>query len=130
MSRSSWTLSQAAGRDPADARDKAKGALTLAAGMSEFLEQHSAKLKASTAGEYRRLIRLYLPKNLRSRPLAEMKRADIARLHLSLRDKLYQGNRLIALLSNRAHRAHLGGARTEEVKCSTPWKKRVRTSAV
>ena len=90
----------AAGHDPADARDRAKGSLTLAAAMKEFLEQHvDAKLKASTAAEYHRLIRLYLPKHLRSRPLAEIKRSDIARLHLSLRDKLYQGNRLIAVLS-------------------------------
>ena len=89
----------AAGRDPADARDKAEGSLTLAAAVKEFLRHHSAKLKASTAGEYRRLIRLYLPKHLKSRPLAEIKHADIARLHLSLRHKLYQGNRLIAVLS-------------------------------
>ena len=53
----------AAGRDPADARDKAKGSLTFAAAVNEFLEQHvGAKLKASTAGEYHRLIRLYLPR--------------------------------------------------------------------
>ena len=71
----------AAGRDPADARDKAKGSLTFAGAVKEFLGQHvDATLKASTAGEYRRLIRLYLPKHLKSRPLAEIKHADIARL--------------------------------------------------
>ena len=90
----------AAGRDPADLRAKAKGSLTFAAAVKEFLGQHAdAKLKASTAGEYRRLIRLYLPKHLKSRPLAEIKHADIARLHLSLRAKLYQANRLVAVLS-------------------------------
>jgi integrase len=102
----------AAGRDPADARDRAKDALTIAAAIKEFLDQHGAKLKASTAGEYRRLIRLYLPKHLRSRPLAEIKRADIARLHLKLRDKLYQG-RLIAVLSRFFNWAEQHGLRPD-----------------
>ena len=103
----------AAGRDPADLRAKAKGSLTFAAAVKEFLGQHAdAKLKASTAGEYRRLIRLYLPKHLKSRPLAEIKHADIARLHLSLRDKLYQGNRLVAVLSKFFTWAEQHGLRT------------------
>jgi integrase len=90
----------AAGRDPADARARTKGSLTFATAVKEFLGQHvDAKLKASTAGEYRRLIRLYLPKHLKSRPLVEIKHTDIARLHLSLSDKLYQANRLVAVLS-------------------------------
>lgn len=103
----------AAGRDPADARDKAKGSVAFAAAVKDFLEQHGAKLKPSTAGEYHRLIRLYLPKHLRSRPLAEIKRADIARLHLHLRDKLYQANRLIAVLSKFFNWAEQHGLRTD-----------------
>jgi integrase len=103
----------AAGRDPADARDKAKGSIAFGTAVEHFLDQHvGSKLKPSTAGEYRRLVLLYLPRNLKSRPLAEIKHADIARLHLSLQGKLYQANRLIAVLSKFFNWAEKHGLRT------------------
>jgi integrase len=104
----------ATGRDPADARDKAKGSSTFATAVESFLDQHvDAKLKASTSEEYHRLVRLYLPKNLRSRPLAEIKRADIVPLHLSLRHKPFQANRLMAMLSKFFNWAEQHGLRPD-----------------
>jgi integrase len=44
-------------------------------------------------------MRLHLAERLRSRPLGAIARADIATLHLKLRDKPYQANRLLAVLS-------------------------------
>lgn len=90
----------ASGNDPAaDRRAKAE-APTLGGLLDQFLDEHvAAKLKASTAGEYRRLARLYVTASLRRRPVGEVGRPEIAKLHLSLRDKPYQGNRTLALLS-------------------------------
>lgn len=56
-------------------------------------------MKRSTAGEYRRLARLYVSAALRRKPVAEVQRAEIARLHLGMKDKPYQANRTLALLS-------------------------------
>ena len=82
--------------------------------VDSFIEQHVvAKLKASTAGEYRRLIRLYLPENLRSRPLIEVQRADISRVHLILRHKHFQANRLVAVFSKFFNWAEKHGLRPD-----------------
>lgn len=90
----------ASGHDPAAVRQEGKGQRALGSLLDQFLVDHAdAKLKASTAGEYRRLARLYVPVSLRRRSAADVGRADIARLHLSLKDKPYQGNRTLALLS-------------------------------
>ena len=89
-----------AGRDPAAAKDEQRATQSLGGLLERFLEEHvSAKLKGSTAGEYRRLARLYVLPALRYRTIKDVKRADISRLHHSLKDKPYQANRSVALLS-------------------------------
>jgi integrase len=57
------------------------------------------KLKALTATEYQRTARLHILPRLGRRPIGELKRQDIARLHHELADKPYQANRTLALLS-------------------------------
>src|SRR5262245_216069 len=57
------------------------------------------KLKASTAREYERTARLYIVPRLGRRPVGELKRQDIARLHHELASTPYQANRTLALLS-------------------------------
>ena len=90
----------AAGTDPAEERDKTRADKGMGTFLEQFLSEHSdAKLKASTAGEYRRLARLYILPALRNRRITEVKRSDIARLHHAMRDKPYQANRSLALLS-------------------------------
>lgn len=90
----------ASGLDPAAARQEERRQPSLGALLDQFLIDHvDAKLKASTAAEYRRLARLYVPPGLRRKSAAELQRSDIARLHLTMRDKPYQGNRTLALLS-------------------------------
>jgi hypothetical protein len=64
--------------------------------MREHVE---AKLRPSTGGEYRRLARLYIFPRLRTRQITEITRGDVARLHSDLRNKPYQANRTLALLS-------------------------------
>ena len=90
----------AAGQDPAAEREDKKNRPLLGTLLEQFLVDHAdAKLKASTAGEYRRLAQLYVPSTLRRKFVADIQRAEIARLHLAMKDKPYQANRTLALLS-------------------------------
>ncbi len=90
----------AAGKDPAEVRDKAKADRNLGSVLEQFLSEHAdAKLKPRSADEYRRLARLYVLPAFRHRQIGDIKRADVARFHHGLKDKPYQANRSIALLS-------------------------------
>jgi len=90
----------AAGRDPATERDKAKAGRSLAVVLDQFMAEHvRPKLKASTAREYERSARLYIVPRLGRRPIGELMRQDIAKLHHELGDTPYQANRTLALLS-------------------------------
>jgi hypothetical protein len=85
----------ASGEDPADLKQQKKGQPTLGELVDVFLSEYvDAKLKASTAEIYRRLYRDYIPATLRRRFAADVSRPDIARLHVSMRDKPYQANRV------------------------------------
>ena len=90
----------AAGRDPAAERDKAKAGKSLAVVLEQFMAEHvRPKLKPSTAEGYQRVARLYVLPSLGRRPIGEVKRPDIARLHHEMSAKPYQANRTLAMLS-------------------------------
>ena len=95
------------------ARQK-KGDKSLAAVFEQFIAEHvRPKLKASTAREYERTARIYIVPRLGRRPIAELKRADIARLHHELASTPYQANRTLALLSKLFAWAEKHGLRPE-----------------
>ena len=104
----------AQGKDPAGVRSEAKGAPTVAEFAARFLAEHAeAKRKASTAAEYRRLLgRVILPA-LGKRKVADIKRADIARLHHANREAPYQANRTLAVLSKMMNLAERWGLRPD-----------------
>jgi integrase len=87
-------------KDPAAIRESDKRNPTVADLAVMFLREHVAtKRKATTAANYRdQLDRLILPKLGHCR-VVDVSRSDIARLHHSLKDTPYQGNRVLALLS-------------------------------
>lgn len=88
------------GSDPAVQRDKLRDAETFGHALERFLTAHvDAKCRAYTAQEYKRVLRLHVPANLRSRNLIDVNRGDITRLHDTLRDKPFQANRVLAILS-------------------------------
>jgi integrase len=90
----------AVGRDPAAERDKTQASKSLAVVLEQFMAEHvRLKLKASTAREYERIARLYIVPRIGRRPLGELTRQDIARLHHELASTPYQANRTLALLS-------------------------------
>ena len=89
------------GHDPADERRKERAALLVSDLAGRFLAEHvNAKRKKSTVVHYRSLIDCYLLPKHGSRKAYDFSRADLARLHLSLQDKPYQANRLLAVVAS------------------------------
>ena len=104
----------AAGRDPASDRDNTKADKTLGNVLAQFMAEHvRSKLKAGSALEYERAARLYILPKLGWRPIGEIKRQDIAKLHHELADKPYQANRTLALLSKFFNWAEKHGLRAD-----------------
>ena len=90
----------AIGQDPANERDKMKADKALAVVLEQFMAEHvRTKRKATTAREYQRIAKLYIVPRLGRRPIGEIKRPEVARLHHDLASKPYQANRTLALLS-------------------------------
>ncbi len=90
----------AAGRDPAETKDAKRADTALGILLERFLAEHAdAKLKTSSATEYRRLASLHILPVLRHRQIKDVARADVARIHGSMKTKPYQANRCMALLS-------------------------------
>ena len=66
-----------------------------------FLSDHmDAKRKVATAKGYRELFERFLLPKLGTIKAADIKRSDIARIHLSLRATPYQANRVLAAVSS------------------------------
>jgi len=88
------------GRNPAADLDRRRNAEAFGRALDRFLASHvDAKLGGRTIIEYRRLLASHIPANWRARPLDEISRNDISRLHDGLRDTPYAANRLLAVLS-------------------------------
>ena len=89
------------GFDPADERRKERAAISVAELVEKFLDEHvDAKRKKATAQHYRNLLETYLLPKHGSRKAHDFTRAELARLHLSLQDRPYQANRLLAVIGS------------------------------
>jgi hypothetical protein len=107
----------AAGRDPAAERDKTKVGMSLAVVLEQFMAEHvRPKLKSRTATEYQRTAKLHILPQLGRRPIGELRRQDIAKLHHELSAKPYQANRILALL-----RRFFGWAEKHGLRPDGPW---------
>jgi integrase len=102
------------GADPASDKMARRQAPTIAELAGRFLAEHAeAKRKSSTAAEYRRLFdKLVLPA-LGKRKVADVTRADVAKLHHANRTAPYQANRLLAVLSKMFNLAERWGLRPD-----------------
>lgn len=90
----------AVGDDPAAERTARKEAPTVAELSARFLAEHAeAKRKPRTAREYRRLIEKVVLPALGSQRVADVSRADVARLHHARRATPTEANRALAVLS-------------------------------
>lgn len=89
----------ALGEDPAAERMDDRKAETVADLIERFLKDHAEdKKKERTAKEYRRLLEKHAKKPLGKLKAADVTRAQIQRLHTSMRDTSYQANRVLAVL--------------------------------
>jgi integrase len=105
---------RAAGHDPASERDRHKGALTIAdlgtRFLSDYVTQHC---KPRTAEEYRRAVDQNINPLLGRQRIADLTRADVQRLHHRFRDRPYQANRALAVLSRMMNLAEAWGLRLD-----------------
>jgi integrase len=105
---------RAAGKDPATERDDHKGGLTIAELANRFLTEHVAHTcKPATADEYQRVISLYICPSLGGHRVIDLTRSDVIQLHQQLRDRPYQANRCLAVLSKMSNLAEAWGLRPD-----------------
>jgi integrase len=104
----------ARGADPAAARMALKDAPTVADLCDRFLAEHvGPKLKPTTAAEYRKTIASIIKPKLGRRLITDVTRADLAKLHHTLRATPSHANRALALCSKLFNLAERWGLRPD-----------------
>ncbi len=78
--------------------------------LDEYVPVHC---KPSTAAEYRRSVRLFVDATIGDLQVGQVQRKDIAALHHGLRDKPYQANRTLGVLSKMFSLAEVWGWRPD-----------------
>jgi integrase len=102
------------GKDPAGDRQERRHALTVAELAQRFDKEHIAvRLKPGTAREYRRNLRRFILPAIGRLKVADVTKADIARLHHELRHIPYQANRNLEVISKMFNLAELWGLRPD-----------------
>ena len=104
----------AAGHDPAETRGAERAAPTVAGLADRFLAEHvQPKCRPTTGAEYARLLRAWVLPTLGRRKVGDVTRADVARLHHSMRERPYEGNRALAILGKMFNLAERWGFRPD-----------------
>ena len=102
------------GIDPRDAEAKRGTGPTVAELGRRFLEEYVPDhCKASTQQEYRRSVRLFIDPVIGEMRVSQVQRKDIAALHHGLRDKPYQANRTLGVLSKMFSMSEIWGWRQD-----------------
>lgn len=87
------------GADPASQRADERAGITVAELADAYMAEHvEPRRKGSTAGDYKSILDRLVKPSLGSTKAAKVTRADVAKLHLSLRDTPYMANRMLAVL--------------------------------
>lgn len=88
------------GEDPLEAKDSARGAVTLKDVADRFLEEHvEARRKGPTQRLYRQVLTQHVIPRLGARSLAEVSTDDVLKLHHRLKATPVMANRTLAVLS-------------------------------
>ncbi len=91
----------AAGQDPAKERTQVNSAMPIAHLVELFINEHAQpKRKPRTAADYAAVLNSYLVPKFGKRAADQITAAEIAQLHLSLRDRPYQANRVVAVIAS------------------------------
>ena len=102
------------GIDPRDADARREAEPSMADLGRRFLEEYvPVHCKPSTREEYRRSVRLFVDPVIGELRVPEVQRKDIADLHHGLRDKPYQANRTLGVLSKMFSLAEVWGWRPD-----------------
>ena len=102
------------GEDPAEDIATDRKAPTVANICDRFVEEHAMiRCKPSTANEYRRLLNREIKPKFGTRRITDIMRPDISRLHYEMRDRPYQANRLLTVLSKMFNMCELWGLRPD-----------------
>ena len=102
------------GHDPADERARRRDRLTVKQLVERFLDQHvGVRNKHRTADEYRRLFDRCIIPAFGRKPVDEVQRRDVMRLHHGMRETPYQANRVLAVLSKLFNWAEQQGERPD-----------------
>ncbi|MEE2929394.1 MAG: tyrosine-type recombinase/integrase [Pseudomonadota bacterium] len=104
----------AKGEDPSGDRQRERKAPNVSALCDRFLDEHVAlRCKPTTQREYRRACELFIKPRLGSLRVMAVTRPDVAELHHSLREKPYQANRVLGVLSKMFNLAEIWGLRPD-----------------
>jgi integrase len=99
-------------QDPAAKRAASKQAVETMEDLGKlFLEEHVSKLKPHTVDDYTRCIQIHINPVLGKLKVGKVQYNDIAAFHHKLRDKPYQANRCLAILSKMFNWAEKKGLR-------------------
>lgn len=102
------------GGDPLAERTERRDALIVKELAARFEEEHIAvHLKATTAKEYRRNLKLFILPAIGNMRITDVTRADVAKFHHDYRHKPYQANRNIEIISKMFNLAELWGLRPD-----------------
>ena len=102
------------GIDPRDANARRKAEPVMVELGRRFLEEYvPAHCKPSTQAGYRRSVTLFIDPALGEMRISEVERKDIAKLHHDMRDKPYQANRALGVLSKMFSLAEVWGLRPD-----------------
>ena len=101
-------------KDPTSEKDRLRKAPTMETLCERFIEDYvPMHCKPSTAKEYKRSVDLFILPHMKYDLIADVTRADVVALHHGLRDKPYQANRTLGVLSVMFTQAEIWGLRTE-----------------
>lgn len=104
----------ASGGNPAEDVSQHRRAPTVASLCERFFQTHVLeRCKPSTQREYRRSIDLFIKPAFGTFKVVDLERKDIAELHHKLKDRPYQANRTLGVLSKMFNLAEVWGLRPD-----------------
>jgi len=102
------------GDNPAETRRQERTTPTMKAVCERFWREHvQARGKPATRREYRRLLDQIIIPRLGNHRITDLSRRDIAKLHHELRERPYQANRTLAVLSKLFNLCEVWGLRPD-----------------
>ena len=103
-----------AGHDPSGEHSRMRKSPTMKELGQRFLDEYvPTHCRPTTEREYRRSVVLFINPKMGTRKAIDIQRTDIAKLHHNLRDKPYQANRTLGVLSKIFNLAEVWGLRPD-----------------